>query len=127
MIAVFTREVTDDLTSLVKQIDNVVGVSKKNPLAKKEQKTCAFVVLIAKDPKAAGAKLEKLAKTAKVKHTPLTVFEGVAGPPKYKIAKDAAVTVMGWSKGQVKFNRAFAAGDLKKGAGKVVADIKKLK
>ena len=127
MIAVFAREVTDDLASLVKQVDNVVGTSKKNPLAKKGDKVCAFVILMTKDADAAEAKLKKLAGDAKVKHVPLTVFEGVAGPPKYKIAKEAAVTVRGWSKAQVKFNHAFAKGQLKKGAGKVVADIKKLK
>ena len=110
MVNIFARKITDDLASLVKQVDNVVGTSKKNPLAKKGDKVCAFVILMTKDADAAEAKLKKLAGDAKVKHVPLTVFEGIAGPPKYKIAEKAEVTVMLWVKTGVKANHAFAKG-----------------
>ena len=84
MVNIIAREITDDLTSLVKKIDDVVG---KN----KDKKMAAFFVLLSKDPKADEKKLQELAKKEKITNTPLLVYEGIAGPPKFKISKDADV------------------------------------
>ena len=107
MINIFARQITDELTSLVKQIDSVVNENKKKEMA-------AFFVLLTDDPDADELKLKKLADKEKIKHTPLTTFEGVAGPPKYKLSKDADVTVLMWvgSKKEVKVNHAFPKGGL---------------
>ena len=120
MVNIFAREITDDLASLVKQIDTVVG---KNL----DKKMAAFVVLLTDDPDAAEPKLKELAKKQGVKDTPLTYFDGLAGPPKYKIAKEADVTVMMWVNHTVKVNHALAKGQLNKAAiKKIVADTEKI-
>ena len=106
MVNIFAREITDDLASLVKQIDETVG---KN----EEKKMAAFVVLLAEDADAAAAPLEKLAEEQKIANTPLTVYDGVAGPPEYSIAEDADVTVMMWVGGKVKVNHALRKDELK--------------
>ena len=72
-------------------------------------------------------KLESVAKEAKIVNTPLTVVEGVTGPPKYKISKDAEVTVMMTSETTVKVNKAFGKGKLdKKAVDSLVAETKKI-
>ncbi len=105
MIVVFAREITDNLTSLVKQIDASVGENKGKGLK-------AFVVLLTDDPDAGSKQLDELAKKHDIKNTPLTIYEGVSGPEKYKIAKDADVTVLMWTKRRVQVNHAFAKGKL---------------
>ena len=120
MVAVFTRGITDNLASLVKQIDKKVA-------ANKDKKMAAFVVLLTDDPDADEAKLKALAKKYKIKNVPLTLFDGVAGPPNYKVAKDADLTVLMWSGLSVKVNHAFAKGKLnKKSVKKIVADTAKI-
>ena len=86
-----------------------------SPGCNKKKEMAAFFVLLTDDPDADELKLKKLADKEKITHTPLTTFEGVAGPPNYKISKDADVTVLMWVGGKkvVKVNHAFAKGDLK--------------
>ncbi len=117
--AVFTRTLSDDLASLVKEVDSIVG--------KNEGKQAgAFVVLLSKDPDADEAKVAAFAKKHGIK-TPLTVFDGEAGPEGYNIAKDAEVTVNLWNKSKVEANHAYAKGGLNKaGIAKVVADAEKM-
>lgn len=102
---IFARDITDDLASLVKQIDKQVA---KN----KDQKMAAFVVLLSEDPDAAAPKLEEFAKKKGIENVPLTIYDGEAGPSSYKIAKDAAVTVLMWKGREVKVNHAFKKGEL---------------
>lgn len=104
-MSIFAREVTDNLASLVKKIDETVGKNGDKQMA-------AFVVLLSEDPDAAAPQLESLAKKQGIKNVPLTIFDGEAGPGNYKIAKEADVTVLLWSKQQVKANHAFKAGEL---------------
>lgn len=112
----FAREVTDDLTSLVKQIDAVVA---KN----EDKKMASFVVLLTEDVDEVAPKLEEIAEKQKIANTPLTIFDGTAGPPSYKIAKDADVTVLMWVGQSVKVNHALAKGELKADTiKKIVAD-----
>jgi hypothetical protein len=109
VVNVFAREITDDLTSLVKQIDKKVG-------ANTDKKMAGFVVLLTDDPDAVEPRLKELAEKEKIEKTPLTVYDGVAGPADYKIAEKADVTVMMWVGGQVKVNRVFEKGKLDKAA-----------
>ena len=120
MVTIFARKITEPLTSLVKKIDGLVA---KN----KDKKLKAFVVLLSDDADADEAKLKELAKKHKIKATPLTVFEGIAGPPSYKIAKDADVTVLMWDRRKVKVNYAFGKDGLNKKAVKaIVKDTAKI-
>jgi hypothetical protein len=54
VVNVFAREITDNLTSLVKQIDEKIG-------ANSDQKMAGFVVLLTDDPDAAEPRLKELA------------------------------------------------------------------
>ena len=115
MVAIFTRSITDDLTSLVKQIDELVA---KN----EDKKMASFVILLSNDADADEAKLKTLAEKAGIKHVPLTVFDGVAGPPNYKIAEDAEVTVLLWKGQTAVVNHAFAKGKLDKAGVKKIVE-----
>ena len=122
MINVHARTVTDNLASLVKQIDALVDDAGSKSFSSKH----AFVVLITDDPDKAETQLAKLADKHDIKNTPLTLFDGISGPRGYKIAKDAEVTVMMWKGHKVAFNHAFGKGELDaKAVKKVVADAKK--
>lgn len=118
--AVFTREITPEVTALIQEIDKQVGANKNKDMK-------AFVVLLTDDADAAAKQLEKVAADAGVKNVPLTVFDGTAGPESYKIAKDAGVTVLMWNKSRVQVNHAFEAGKLTKDdVSKVAADTSKI-
>lgn len=100
----FTRRLTDDLTGLVKKIDETVG---KN----QDKQMKAFVIYLTDDPDSAEAKLEEVAKKLSLtKNTPLTVFANGEGPDSYKIADGADVTVLMWNRMRVQANTAFAKG-----------------
>jgi hypothetical protein len=71
VVNVFARELTDDLASLVKQLDEVVG---KN----EDKKMGGFVVLLSEDPDADDPKLQAFAEKHGIKNLPLTIFDGVA-------------------------------------------------
>jgi len=119
---IFTREITDEVASLVSQLDAAVADNKG-------KKACAFVVLLTDDADAGAKQLSKLAEDKKIKNVPLTVFDGATGPSDYKLSKDAAVTVIMWNKSRVVVNHAFAAGkmtsdDVKKVAGDTAKILK---
>lgn len=116
MVNIFAREITGNLASLVKQIDEKID-------ANSDKKMAGFVVILTDDPDAVEPMLKELAEKHKIAHTPLTVYEGQAGPAPYQIAKEADVTVMMWVGGEVKVNHAFEKGKLdKKAVAAVVKD-----
>jgi hypothetical protein len=120
VVAIFTRTLDANVTNLIKNIDQQVG---KNS----DKNMRAFVVLLTDDPDAAQPKLVELAKKNKIKNVPLTIFDGIAGPPAYKLQKGAEVTVLMWKKHVVKANFGFAKGKLDKKSVKTVAtDTKKI-
>jgi len=120
VINVFARELTDDLASLVKQLDAVAGENE-------EKKMAGFVVLLSEDPDADEANLQEFAEKNCIENLPLTLFDGVAGPPKYNLAEEADVTVHLYVKKEIKVNHAFGKGDLTASAIKqVVADTSKI-
>ena len=120
MVTVFAREITDNLASLVRKIDEQVGEHKDEQLS-------SFIVMLTDDPDDVETKLKELAEKHKIDDVPLTVFDGEAGPPSYKISKDADVTVLLWRRTEVKVNHAFAKGELdEKAVDKVVADVSKI-
>ncbi len=107
MVAIFTRSLTDDLASLVKQVDEKVE-------ANKDKKMASFVILLSNDSDADEGKLKALAEKHGIKSTPLTIYDGIAGPKSYKVTEDADVTVLLWKEKTVKSNHAFAKGKLDK-------------
>lgn len=114
VVSIFARKVDDNLTDLIKRVDKKVGENE-------EKKMAAFVVLLTDDPDRDEATLKQIAEQNKIRNVPLTIFDGTAGPPGYKISEDADVTVLMWVKHEVKVNHAFADGELNKQSVKQVA------
>jgi hypothetical protein len=114
---IFAREISDPLTSLVKQVDSATA---KNS----DCRMGSFVVFL-NDEEGFDKKLKDLAKNEKLDKTPLMVMSNPTGPSGYNIAKDADVTVVLYSQRTVKVNHAFKKGELKSGdVDKIVAELK---
>ena len=99
--AVFAREITPGLTSLVKKLEQT---------ASSGSKAHVFVVFLSDDDKAEG-QLKDLAKAEKIEKVWLTI-DNPAGPPKLKIAKEADVTVVLYTGKKVQKTLAFEKGKL---------------
>ena len=120
VVSIFAREVDDKLAKLIQEVDKTVGDNKGEQMA-------AFVVLLTDDPDAAEKELVALAEKHKIKNTPLTTFDGEAGPPDYKLNKDAEVTVLMWNKSKVESNHGFKSGELDdKSISTIVKEAEKL-
>jgi hypothetical protein len=118
-VNVFARNVDDNLGKLAAEIDKLV---EKN----QDKKMAAFVTVLAEDADKVAPMLKELADKHKIKNVPLTIYDGESGPPEYKIAKDAGVTVMLWNKGQVKATVATEKGVDEGTIKKVVASADKI-
>src|SRR5262249_47098152 len=115
---IFAREVSDPLTSLVKKIDSATA---KNS----DAKMGSFVVFLDDNPDL-EPKLKDLAKKEQLDQVVLCI-DNPAGPQRYKIAKDADVTVVLYVHSEVKANHAFKKGELHdKHVDQVVADLAKI-
>ncbi len=115
---IFAREITDDLTSLVKKIDAETGKNKSARMG-------SFVVFLSND-EGMEEKLKDLVKKEGLKHTILTL-DNPAGPRAYNITKDADVTVVLYNKRTVKANHAYKKGEFKaKDIGTITKDISKI-
>ena len=91
------------MTSLVKRLEQATADHT-------DCKMGAFVVMLSDDEKMEG-QLKELAEKEKFKKLVLTL-DPPQGPPKYKIAKDADVTVILYDKKKVKKNFAYEKGKL---------------
>jgi len=103
---------------VIKRVDAEVAKNQQANLA-------AFVVLLS-DDEGAENKLRALKDSANLKHVALAV-DNPAGPPPYKIAKEAQVTVILYRNQTVTANHAFKKGEFTgDAAGKVLADLPKI-
>jgi hypothetical protein len=118
VVVIFARENNDNLTSLVKKID---AATKEN--AGKNLKS--FVTYLSDDEKLED-QLKKFAEKEGIKATVLSI-DNPTGPPAYKIAKEADVTVLMYRKHTVAVNHAFRKGQLDaKAIETVVGDVSKI-
>jgi hypothetical protein len=86
----------------------------------------SFVVVLTDDEDKAGTALKEFADREKLKKVVLST-DSPAGPPKYKVSKDADVTVVLYTRHEVKANHAFKKGELKdKDIDAIVADVAKI-
>src|SRR5262245_4660536 len=117
----FARDITAPLSSLLKQFDAAVTKNKDADMR-------SFAVFLSEDADEMEQKLKKLAEKEKItENVPLTVVEDIAGPPLFKINKDAEVTVMLYTGGKVVSNFAFKAGELKdKDVKAIIAQLPKI-
>ena len=112
---VFARKIDDNLTSLVKKLDK----------ASQEKKFNSFVVLMTDDEKAED-QLKALAEKTGIKKTVLTI-DNPAGPPAFKISKNAEITVLLYNKRDVKANYAYGKGEFNdKGVEAVLSGVPKI-
>lgn len=116
---IFAREVTPEVTKLIKQID----------VCTQKHSSCemgSFVVFLGEDKSELEKQLKGLAKKEGLKKIVLSI-DNPAGPKGYKVAKDASVTVVLYTDRVAKANFAFKKGELKDSDIKeIVADVKKI-
>jgi hypothetical protein len=105
VVSIFAREVNDELGALIQQIDETVGANGEKGMA-------AFVVLLTDDPAGQEEALRELKEEYSIEHTPLTTFDGTAGPETYKIQADADVTVMMWVDHTLTVNSTLESGSI---------------
>lgn len=116
---IFAREISAPLTSLVKQIDKATADNAKSKMG-------SFVVFLG-DDEALAKQLKELGDKESIKKTVLATMSTPSGPPKYKVAKDADVTVVLYNKRKVEANYTFEKGKLTdKDVEKIVADLSKI-
>ncbi|GEM_PF-442622 len=117
----FARDVTGPLSSLLKELDKAVAKNKAADMR-------SFAVFLTDDSDAMEKKIKELAEKEKIsENVPLTIVEDPAGPPNFKVDKDAEVTVLLYSKGEVVKNFAYKAGALKdKDVKAIVAELPKI-
>ena len=115
---IFAREVSDSLTSLVKKIDDATVKNKKAKMG-------SFVVFCS-DEDDLKDKLKGLAEKQHLEKIILTI-DKPDGPPAYKVAKDADVTVILYNQRKVEANHTFKKGELDaKAIEAIMADVPKI-
>ncbi len=115
---IFARKISDPLTSLVKKLDAAT-------VANQDELMGSFVVFLS-DAEDLPGKLKSLAKTASLKECVLAI-DHPAGPEGYKVAREAEVTVILYTGGNVKANFTFRQGELNdKAIAKVIGSLSKI-
>src|SRR5688572_19276242 len=114
---IFAREVSDNLTSLVKKLEKATADSKG--------KKGSFVVFCSDEEKLED-QLKELAKKEKLSNCVLTIDTKKSGPYD-NFAAEADVTVMLYAGRKVKTNHTFKKGELKdKDVEKIVKEFEEL-
>src|SRR5262249_8022613 len=115
---IFARQVTPDLTKLIKRIGQATDKNKKRGMG-------SFVVFLS-DSDSLETELKELAKKKRIEHCVLTIGNP-EGPEGYNIAPEAEVTVVLYTKLTVKANHAFKKGQFNdKGIEAIIADLAKI-
>jgi hypothetical protein len=104
-VVVFARELSDGLGKLVTRLDRALAEHKKAELR-------AWVTFLADDQPALDPKVVRWGQQHAIRHVPLAVFGDADGPPSYRLAKDADVTILLFVKQKVVANFAYRAGEL---------------
>lgn len=103
VVMIFARECSEPVTKLIKRVDQTTAEHK-------DQKMGSFVVFLSDSPEMKD-KLKELADREQIRECVLSMQEPT-GPEAYKVSPDADVTVVLYTKRQVKANHAFAKGEL---------------
>jgi hypothetical protein len=102
---VFARSLTDSLAKLCQQLDQALAEHNKAELR-------AWVTFLSADQLSLDPRVVQWGKKYALRSIPLGVFEELGGPPSYRLAQDAEVTVLLFVKQKVVANFAFRAGEL---------------
>ena len=115
---IFARETNPEVAKLIKKIDAAT-------VAHQDAKMGSFVVFLG-DSDELSKQLKGMVAKEGIKSCVLSV-DNPAGPEAYKVAKDAAVTVVLYTQHTVKANYAFKNGELKdKDIDQIVGDLSKI-
>ncbi len=118
-VIVFARALPGSLTKLAGELDSAIAARPKDELR-------AWLTVLGEKTVSLDD-LGKWAKDGGLKGVPVGVFDDPVGPPTYKLADDAEVTVLLFHKRKVVSNFAFRTGELNEDAVKRVAtEIAKL-
>jgi hypothetical protein len=105
MVIVFARGLSEPLGKLARGLDRAVADHKSAQLR-------TWVTFLHADQSAFDAEVVKWSKKQALRNVPLAVFEDVDGPPSYRLARAADVTVLLAVKQKVVRTFAFRAGEL---------------
>jgi hypothetical protein len=115
---VFARDLNTDVTKLIKALDTCTGKNGKASMG-------SYAVFCS-DKDGLEAALKSMAEKEKITKLVLSI-DNPAGPEKYKIAKDAEVTVLLYDNFTVRANHAFKKGELNaKAIEAIVKDVPKI-
>ena len=122
VVMIFAREVTPELTRLIKKVDQATARHKDEDMG-------SFVVFCS-DDKGLQDQLKSMARDQELKNLVLSIWDDPQapdGPKKYRVAKDADVTVVLYTNNKVKGNYAFRKGELTdKDVDAIVSDVPKI-
>ncbi len=104
-VVVFARSPGDALGKLVHGLDQAVADHKTADLR-------AWVTFLSDDQPALDPEVVRWGQKHAVRNLSLGVFEDAGGPPSYRLARDADVTVLLFVKQKVTANFAFRTGEL---------------
>jgi hypothetical protein len=105
IVIVFARGLSDPLGKLLRGVDKALADHKKADLR-------AWATFLHDDESTFGPRVLAWSKKQALRAVPLAVFEDVEGPPAYRLARDAEVTVLLSVKQKVVRNFAFRPGEL---------------
>lgn len=115
---VFAREVSPELTKLIKQLDQTTEKNSGCEMG-------SFVVFLS-DSEGLAKQLQSVAEKEGLKQIVLSI-DNPAGPKGYEVARDADVTVVLYKDRKVAANHSFKKGELKeKNIGAIISDVKKI-
>lgn len=118
-VIVFARQLADPLKQLLVKIDGSVTAQPKDSMR-------AWATVLGEKVVTLDG-LAKWSKEAGLKNLPVGVFDDPEGPPSYKLAQEADVTVLLFVKKKVVANFAFRAGELNDdGIKQVMSSVPKL-
>jgi hypothetical protein len=116
-VLVLARTDSEPLTKLLKRLDAEVGRHKTE-----KKKVHAMLVMLSKDNDL-EKRLKDIAQKHRIKHVSLSTSHP-AGPPAWRIAGDADVTVILYNRRTVEANHSFRRGELSDtGISAVMADF----
>lgn len=119
VVAIFAREIDDNLASLVKQID-------KATTDNAAKKMGSFVIFLTDDKDTMEKKIKEFAEKNGIKKTVLAI-DNPAGPDGYNIDKNASVTTLLYTGRKVTANHAFEKGKMdSKAIEKIIEDLPKI-
>jgi hypothetical protein len=106
-VVIFARGLNDSLGKLVEQLDKAVAEQKKAELR-------AWVTFLSTDQPGLDPQLVKWSEKHALRNVSLGVFEDANGPPSYRLAREADVTILLFVKRKVVANFAFREKELTK-------------